>query len=220
MKPNLKGKKKKSLYIICNSKSRVQWNSGKFLQANLLSRIYEYIPDSTLKMWKKQTSHTILYNPLEKFLPDCLFGCLILHLSTAIWFFSFSFFFCCQACLCLNHSPWEIKTPENKDWRESWDTFSYLNTSYVIYHEPTYISESFFFFSTERRQPWLESVLVIILVPKMKTLSENTLRTNKQFCRCAHGCDIVFLLINHNISSLSFNHSFFVLYWLQNEGDQ
>lgn len=43
----------------------------------------------------------------------------------------------------------------------------------------------------------------------MKTPSENTLRTNKQFCRCADGCDTVFLLINHNISWLSFNHSFF-----------
>lgn len=67
----------------------------------------------------------------------------------------------------------------------------------------------FFFFSSETRQPWLESGLVIILVPKMKTPSENTLRTNKQFCRCADGCDTVFLLINHNISWLSFNHSFF-----------
>lgn len=67
----------------------------------------------------------------------------------------------------------------------------------------------FFFFPSERSQPWLESGLIIILVPKMKTLSENTLRTNKQFCRCADGCDTVFLLINHNISLLSFNHSFF-----------
>ena len=121
-------KKKNNFYLIWNSKSRVQWNSGKFPWTNLLRRIYTYIPVSTLKMWKKQTSHAILYNPLEKFLPDCLSGCPILQLSTAIWFFTF-LFFCCQVCLCLNHSPWEMKTPENKDWRESWDMPSYLNTS-------------------------------------------------------------------------------------------
>lgn len=42
--------------------------------------IYKY----HLKMYKKQTLHTTLYNPLEKYLPDRLFGCPILHLSTTI----------------------------------------------------------------------------------------------------------------------------------------
>lgn len=33
-------------------------------------------------MQKKQTLLTILYNPLEKYLPDCIFGYPILYLST------------------------------------------------------------------------------------------------------------------------------------------
>lgn len=60
------------------------------------------------------------------------------------------------------------------------------------------ISETFF---TERRKTLLKSGLVVILVSQMKTLSENTFRTNKQFCRCAERCDTLFLLINHNIST-------------------
>lgn len=70
--------------------------------AKWLRRIFKHISVSNMKMWKKSRLYSPYFTNLwKKYTPDCLFGYPTLHLSTVC---------CCQACLWMNYSTWEIKT--------------------------------------------------------------------------------------------------------------